>query len=77
MTKEKSTSDSEEFPRVIRKVPPKIFGKLSPMMVKVRGRYDIGTPIIKKFNGIPYNGSKFSNKGCWNIIKHENDDEEE
>ena len=47
------------------------------MIVKVRCRYDIGTPIIKKFNEIPYNGNVISNNGLLHIIKYKDGDEEE
>ena len=47
------------------------------MIAKSRGIYDIGTSIIKRFNGIPYNDNVISNNGCWYRIKYEDDDREE
>ena len=55
---------------------PRLFGRSSPRVDRVRGRYDIRTPIIKNFNGIPYNGNVVSDNGCWYKIKYEDDDEE-
>ena len=40
--------------------PTRVFGRISPRVAVVRGRYDIGTPIIKKFNDIPHNGNVVS-----------------
>ena len=60
-TKENSTADSTELPTVNRNEPPRIFEKVSPEVAKVRGGYDIGTLLIKKFNKIPYNSNVISN----------------
>ena len=47
------------------------------MVVKLRGRYDIGTLIIKKSNDIIYNGNVISDNEWWYEIKCEDDDKEE
>ena len=74
--KEDSTTDNAAFPRVIGTVAPtKVFGRASSRVAEVRGRYNIGTPIIKKFNGILYNGNVVSDNGPWYKIKHEDNDE--
>ncbi len=75
--KETSTSDNAELQRVIGTAPPRVYGKAAPRVAEIRGRYNIGTPIIKKFNGIPYNGNVVSDNGRWYKIKYEDDDEEE
>ena len=54
----------------------RVFGREYPRVAEVRGRYDIGTPIIKKFNDIPYNGNAISNNVGWYKIKHDDDKEE-
>ena len=75
--KESSTPESAEFPRVVETEPPRVFGRAFSRVVEVRDRYDIRTPMIKKFNGVPYKGNVISNNVRWYNIKYENVDEAE
>ena len=78
-------SDSAEFPkvigrappRVIGRAPPRVFGRASSRVGEVRGGYNIGTPVIKRFPGIPYNDNIVSdNRWCYKV-KYEDNNEEE
>jgi hypothetical protein len=49
----------------------------SPRVSEVRGRFDVGTSLIKYWDGIPYNGKITSKTGRYYQVKYGDNDEEE
>jgi hypothetical protein len=48
-----------------------------PRVSEVRGRYNVGTTLIKYWEGIPCTGKITSNMGRYYKVKYDDDDEEE
>jgi hypothetical protein len=68
--------DGTSLPRVIE-TDSNTNNDISPRVSKVRGRYNVGTSLIKYWEGIPYTGKITSNMGCYHKVKYDDDDEEE
>jgi hypothetical protein len=49
----------------------------SPRVSEVRGRFDVGTSLIKYWDGIPFSGKIASNTGRYYKVKYDDNDEEQ
>jgi hypothetical protein len=69
-------ADGASLPRVIE-TNSNNNNDISPRVSKVRGCYNVGTSLIKYWEGIPYTGKITSNTGQYYKVKYDDNDEEE